>query len=97
VSIIEKDGHMVSSKFSVPTDDGIEPLALSVDQTARATGESRSQVYNRIGLGHYEAIKSGARTLILFESIKRHFASLPRAKIKPPKPRKPRTNFPVTT
>jgi hypothetical protein len=90
-------GTMVASKFSVPTDDGIEPLALSVDQTARATGESRSQVYNRIGLGQYRAIKSGARTLILYESIKQRFASLPPARIKAPKPRKRRTDFPATT
>lgn len=81
---------MVSSKFSVPDDGGIEPLALSVDQTARATGESRSQVYNLLGRGEYRAIKSGARTLVLVESIKQRFASLPAAKIKPPAPRKRR-------
>jgi hypothetical protein len=88
---------MVSSKILVPTDDGIEPLAVSVDQAAQITGESRSQVYNRIGLGQYEAIKSGSRTLVLYESVKRHIASLPRAKIKPPAPRKRRTDFPAAT
>jgi hypothetical protein len=87
---------MVSSKFSVPTDDGgIEPLALSIDQTAQITGESRSSVYNRLGSGQYEAIKSGSRTLVLYASVKAHIASLPRAKIKPPKVRKPRV-FPQT-
>lgn len=86
---------MVSSKFSVPDDDGVEPLAVSVDRTAQITGDSRSTVYNLIGLGVYEAVKSGSRTLVLFDSIKRRLASLPKAKIKPPKTRKPRT-FPAS-
>jgi hypothetical protein len=91
-------GTMVSSKFSVPTDDGgIEPLAVSVDQAARITGESRSQIYNRVGRGEYRAIKSGARTLIIYESIKQRFANLPAAKIKTPAPRKRRVATPVTS
>jgi hypothetical protein len=64
-----------------------EPLLLTVEQTQKTTGESRSQVYNRIGRGEYEAVKSGSRTLITFASIKRRVASLPRANVKAPSPR----------
>jgi hypothetical protein len=65
----------------------IEPLALTIEQTQQATGESRTQVYARIGTGEYEAVKAGRRTLIIYESIKRRIAALPPAKIKPPRPR----------
>jgi hypothetical protein len=36
----------------------------------------------RLALLQYEAVKSGRKTLILFESIKRRLASLPRVEIK---------------
>jgi hypothetical protein len=75
------------SEKSFSSDAGIEPIAISVEDTVKGTGESRSQVYKKIARGQYEAVKSGSRTLIIYESIKRHFASLPRAKVKPPKPR----------
>jgi hypothetical protein len=65
----------------------IEPLTLSIEQVQQATGESRSQVYVHIRGGTYEAIKNGRRTLVTFESVKRHIASLPPANIKPSSPR----------
>jgi hypothetical protein len=86
---------MVSDKFLVG--GGIEPLTLTIAQTEQTTGESRSQIYVRVARGEYEAVKSGSRTLILYESIKRRIAALPRAKIKPPAPRKRRTHFPATS
>ena len=66
---------------------GLEPLTLTILETQYVTGESRSKIYERIGNGEYEAVKSDARTLIVYASIKRRIAALPRAKIKPPKPR----------
>jgi hypothetical protein len=66
---------------------GLEPLAISIPQTSEITSESRSQVYERISRGEYEAVKSGSRTLVIFESVKRHLASLPRVQIKAPAPR----------
>jgi hypothetical protein len=77
----------VQDKFFVPPSGGIEPIAVTIEHTEQITGESRSQVYVRIGRGEYEAVKSGSRTLIIYESIKRRIAALPRAKIKPPPPR----------
>jgi hypothetical protein len=73
-------------KFIIPDSD-IAPLAVTIENAAKLTGESRSQVYNRMGRGEYTAIKAGRRTLILYESIKAHIAGLPRATIKAPKPR----------
>jgi hypothetical protein len=77
---------MPNTKFLV-TDGGLEPLTVTIPQAQHVTGESRSQIYARLGRGEYEAVKSGSRTLILFESIKRRIAALPAAKIKPPRPR----------
>ena len=68
----------------------LEPITVSIEQTEKLTGESRSQIYNRLGRGEYTGVKSGRRTLIVYESIKAHIASLPPAVIKPPKPRPPR-------
>jgi hypothetical protein len=77
---------MPSDKFVV-SDTELEPLTVTVEQTGRLTGESRSQIYNLIGCGAYQAVKSGRRTLILYDSVKRRQLALPRAKIKPAKPR----------
>jgi hypothetical protein len=84
-----EDEDMPSAKIFIT--DGLEPLTLTIEQTQQVTGESRSQIYARLGRGEYEAVKSGSRTLILFESIKRRIAALPPAKIKPPRPRVRRT------
>jgi hypothetical protein len=67
--------------------DGLEPLTITISQTQRITGESRSQVYNHLGRGEYKAVKSGSRTLILFESVERYIGALPRAPFKPLRPR----------
>ena len=76
---------MPGDEFMVTS--GLEPLTVTISQTEDLTGESRSQIYNRIGRGEYEAIKAGRRTLVIYESIKRRIAALPRAKIKAPAPR----------
>jgi hypothetical protein len=60
-----------------------EPLSVTIQEAQRLTGESRSSVYNHIASGAYEAKKSGARVLIIYDSIKRRLASLPRAEVKP--------------
>jgi hypothetical protein len=76
-------------KFFVSETD-VEPIAVTIEQAARLSGESRSQVYNRLGHGQYQGLKSGRRTLVLVASIKQFLESLPPAVIKPPKPRPPR-------
>ena len=75
------------AKFLVADLGDLEPLTVTIEQTEYLTGESRSAIYNRIGRGEYEAVKAGRRVLILYASIQRYIAGLPRAKIKSPAPR----------
>jgi hypothetical protein len=79
---------MSTAKFLIPETGGLEPLAISIPQTSQITSESRSQVYDRIARGEYQAVKSGSRTLVIYESVKRRIASLPRARIKVTAPRR---------
>lgn len=72
----------------VVTHTALEPLSVTIKETQRLTGESRSTVYNRIASGQYDARKSGARILIIYDSIKRHIEGLPRATVKPSQPPK---------
>jgi hypothetical protein len=82
---------MPADKFLVTDTPGLEPLTVTIPQAEYLTGESRSQIYNRIGRGEYEAVKSGRRTLIVYDSIKRRIAQLPQANIKAPVPRSRRS------
>jgi len=56
-----------------------EPLAVAIPDATRISGLSRSEVYRCLGDGRLRAVKSGARTLILMDSLKAHLASLPAA------------------
>ena len=71
----EKHALVVDSTVS-------EPLGLSVAETSRVTGLSRTVIYRALGSGELEAKKAGAHTLITFASIKRYWASLPNADIR---------------
>jgi hypothetical protein len=78
---------MPAEKFLITDTARLEPLTVTIPQAEHLTGESRSQIYNRIGCGEYEAVKSGRRTLIVYDSIKRRIARLPKANIKASAPR----------
>jgi hypothetical protein len=66
-------------------DRPIEPITVTVPDTIRISGLSRSEIYRRLAAGDLEAIKSGTRTLILLDSVKRYLASLPTAQYRGPK------------
>ena len=66
-------------------DRTIEPIAVTIPDAIRISGLSRSEIYRRLAAGDLEAIKSGTRTLILMDSIKRYLASLPTAQYRGPK------------
>jgi hypothetical protein len=83
---LSRDGTIPSALPDVLA--GLEPAMVSVKFTMAYTSESLFTVKNNLRLGIYEAVKSGRRTLIRFDSIKRHMASLPAATYAPPKRRK---------
>jgi hypothetical protein len=64
----------------------IKPFAVSVTEAARLQGHGRkpgggrTHIYGQIERGELEAIKDGPRTLIIYESIERRQAALPRIK-----------------
>jgi excisionase family DNA binding protein len=49
----------------------MEPLAISINETARALSIGRSSVYALLKAGKLDAIKIGRRTVLTTESIKR--------------------------
>jgi hypothetical protein len=55
----------------------VEPLAVKPAVAAAMLGQSRSSVYRFINSGQLDAVKSGASTLVLVESIRRYIANLP--------------------
>ena len=53
----------------------MEPLAVSINDTAKALGMGRTSIYSMIADGRLEAFKLGRRTLIRMDSIKRLVAA----------------------
>lgn len=49
----------------------MEPLAISINETAKALGIGRSSVYVLLKSGKLDAFKIGTRTLLTTESVKR--------------------------
>ena len=49
----------------------MEPLALSIHETAKALSLGRTSIYAMIADGRLDAFKLGRRTLIRMESIRR--------------------------
>jgi excisionase family DNA binding protein len=63
------------------------PLAYTISEAAKTTGLGRTTIYELIGTGEIEARKAGGRTLVMAGSLHSYIASLPAAKIAPPKRR----------
>jgi excisionase family DNA binding protein len=49
----------------------MEPLAISINDAAKALGVGRTSIYQMINDGRLEAFKLGRRTLVKTESIRR--------------------------
>jgi hypothetical protein len=67
------------------TTESIDPLAIPIPEAVRLSGISRSELYRRLAAGEVRAVKSGARTLILMDSLRAHLANLPPATFRAPK------------
>jgi excisionase family DNA binding protein len=63
----------------------LTPVHASINQTCERYNVCRSYLYRLIGDGKIAAVKDGRRIKIIVESAETHFASLPKAKIKPQK------------
>jgi hypothetical protein len=55
----------------------VEPLSLSIKDTAKAPAISRSQVYVLLGDGKLTARTSGGRTKVEYVSVRAYHESLP--------------------
>lgn len=61
----------------------MEPLAVPIPEAQRISGMSRTGIYRELGEGRLRAVKMGARTLVLVESLRAYVASLPAAEFGP--------------
>lgn len=57
-------------------------FAVSVNEAVRVSGVGRTSIYEAIGDGRVEAVKCGAKTLILMDSLRAFIASLPRIHVR---------------
>jgi hypothetical protein len=62
-----------------------DPITAPIPEASRVSGLSRSEIYRRLSAGDIHAVKSGARTLIIMESLRAHLDSLPLATFRAPK------------
>jgi excisionase family DNA binding protein len=53
----------------------MEPLAYSINETARALSLGRTSIYAMIADGRLEAVKLGRRRLVKAESVRRLIAT----------------------
>ena len=53
------------------------PLAITIPDAVKASGLSRTAIYEALKLGHISACKAGRRTLISFAALEAYLASLP--------------------
>lgn len=56
------------------------PIAVSIPDAVKASGMSRSSIYEALKRGDLSARKAGRRTLISFTDLQAYLASLPEYK-----------------
>jgi excisionase family DNA binding protein len=60
-----------------------DPILIAINDAAASIGISRRTIYELIAADKITAVKSGGRTLVVYETLKRYAANLPVAKFKP--------------
>lgn len=53
------------------------PIAISIPEAVRASGMSRTSIYEALKRGDISARKAGRRTLISFADLQAYLAALP--------------------
>ena len=71
------------SKISPPD----HPLTVTIADLRSRASISRSEAYRLLAAGKLRAVKSGSRTLVLWQSVLEYVASLPAAEFTAPKGR----------
>lgn len=56
------------------------PIAVTIPEAVKASGMSRSSIYEALKRGDLPARKAGRRTLITFADLQAYLASLPEYK-----------------
>jgi hypothetical protein len=74
---------------SIASQQSFPPILVSIPQASAMIGRGVQAVYDLIGLGKIQAVKSDGRTLVVVASLHAYAASLPPAVIAPPRQRKP--------
>jgi hypothetical protein len=64
--------------------ESLEPLVVSVQEAERITGHGKTRLYEELAKGNIIAKKSGTRTLIIFDSLRKYIAALPNATFRKP-------------
>jgi excisionase family DNA binding protein len=59
-----------------------EVIAFTIPGAVKASGLTRTRIYNLIGDGSIEAVKAGRRTLVKAQSLRHYVDTLPAATIK---------------
>jgi hypothetical protein len=65
----------------------ITPILVTIKDAAHMVGRGQTWVYEAIGSGKLQAVKSDRRTLVTVTSLMAYTDSLPAAKISPPRRR----------
>jgi hypothetical protein len=59
------------------------PILCTIRDAANMIGRGQTFIYEAIGEGLIQAVKSDKRTLVVIDSLRAYAGSLPAAKIKP--------------
>ena len=76
-SKLEERLKEISTGGEAPGASLLDPLLVKPLEAARLIGESRSTIYRLIHTGQINAVKRGATTLVVVESLRRYVAALP--------------------